>query len=69
MIFKRQPLREIKRQFFTPLKETMEMPDLIEVQKNSYKWFFDVGIKELFEEFSPVTDFTGRDLELNFSDY
>ncbi|MBI5022855.1 MAG: DNA-directed RNA polymerase subunit beta [Candidatus Magasanikbacteria bacterium] len=69
MIFKRQPLREVKRRFFTPLKETMEMPDLIEVQKNSYKWFFDVGIKELFEEFSPVTDFTGRDLELNFSDY
>ena len=69
MIFKRQPLREVKRQFFTSLKETMEMPDLIEVQKNSYKWFFDVGIKELFEEFSPVTDFTGRDLELNFSDY
>ncbi|MBI5728158.1 MAG: DNA-directed RNA polymerase subunit beta, partial [Candidatus Magasanikbacteria bacterium] len=45
------------------------MPDLIEVQKSSYAWFFSQGVKELFEEISPITDFTGRDLELYFEDY
>lgn len=45
------------------------MPDLIEVQKNSYHWLFETGIRELFDEFSPITDFTGRDIELSFTDY
>ncbi len=45
------------------------MPDLIEVQKASYAWFFKDGIRELFEEISPITDFTGRDLELYFQEY
>ncbi|TAN32175.1 DNA-directed RNA polymerase subunit beta [Patescibacteria group bacterium] len=47
----------------------MPLPDLIEVQKNSYDWFLKFGIKELFDELSPITDFTGRDLELYFDDY
>jgi DNA-directed RNA polymerase subunit beta len=47
----------------------MPLPDLLEVQKNSYDWFFKEGIKELFDELSPITDFTGRDLELYFEDY
>ena len=47
----------------------MAMPDLVEVQRSSYDWFFKTGIKELFEEISPITDFTGRDLELYFEDY
>ncbi|KKT54346.1 MAG: DNA-directed RNA polymerase subunit beta [Parcubacteria group bacterium GW2011_GWC2_44_22] len=45
------------------------MPDLIEIQKNAYAWFFKDGLKELFEEFSPIQDFIGRDLELWFQDY
>ncbi len=45
------------------------MPDLIEVQKDSYDWFIREGLKELFEEISPITDFIGRDLELYFKDY
>ncbi|MBT4120591.1 MAG: DNA-directed RNA polymerase subunit beta, partial [Candidatus Magasanikbacteria bacterium] len=45
------------------------MPDLVEVQKTSYDWFMKDGIKELFDEVSPLTDFTGRDLELYFEDY
>nr|BFD24790.1 MAG: DNA-directed RNA polymerase subunit beta [Candidatus Parcubacteria bacterium] len=45
------------------------MPDLIEIQKDSYKWFLDEGLAELFEEINPITDFIGRDLELYFEDY
>ncbi len=45
------------------------LPDLLVVQKDSYKWFFEKGIKELFEEVSPIRDFIGRDLELYLLDY
>jgi len=45
------------------------MPDLIEVQKNSYQWFLDHGLGELFEEVSPIRDFIGRDFELYFGRY
>ncbi|MBI4457574.1 DNA-directed RNA polymerase subunit beta [Candidatus Uhrbacteria bacterium] len=45
------------------------MPDLIEIQKKSYDWLFKDGLRELFEEVSPVKDFIGRDLELYFLDY
>lgn len=48
---------------------SMPTPDLIEIQKNSYDWFLKHGIKELFEEVSPITDFTGRDLELYLDNY
>ncbi len=42
----------------------MDLPDLIEIQKKSYQWFFDEGLTELFEEVSPIRDFTNRELEL-----
>ncbi len=45
------------------------MPDLIEIQKDSYAWFLKEGLKDLFEEVSPITDFIGRDLELYLEDY
>jgi len=57
----------IKR--FTELSEVIDLPDLIEVQKSSYQWFLKEGLKELFEEVSPIKDFIGRDLELYFLDY
>ncbi len=57
------------RKFFTPVKEVMPLPDLIEIQKRSYDWFFEEGLKELFEEVSPIRDYIGRDLELHFLDY
>lgn len=44
----------------------MPLPNLIEVQTNSYKWFLDEGIKELLEEITPIKDFTGNNLELHF---
>ncbi|NUM25962.1 MAG: DNA-directed RNA polymerase subunit beta [Candidatus Buchananbacteria bacterium] len=45
------------------------MPDLIEVQKDSYKWFLEHGLQELFEEISPIRDFIGRDFELSIGKY
>ena len=57
------------RRYFTEFKKFMPMPDLIEVQKNSYNWFLEEGLVDLFDEISPVTDFIGRDLNLYFEDY
>ena len=45
------------------------MPDLIAIQKQSYEWFLKDGLHELFDEISPIKDFTSRDLELYFTDY
>ncbi len=47
----------------------MALPDLIEVQKDSYRWFLEEGIRELLKELTPVKDFIGRDLELHLTDY
>lgn len=58
-----------KRKSFSELAEVMPMPELIEIQTDSYKWFLKEGLAELFDEINPVTDFIGRDLELYFEDY
>ncbi|KKT22327.1 MAG: DNA-directed RNA polymerase subunit beta [Parcubacteria group bacterium GW2011_GWE1_43_8] len=58
-----------ERRTFTPLKDAIPLPDLIEIQRSSYDWFFAEGLKELFDEISPIRDFIGRDLELYFLDY
>ena len=68
-IYKRQPTKNNERKFFTDIRDSLPLPDLIEAQKESYAWFFKEGMQELFEEVSPITDFTGRDLELYFEDY
>ncbi len=68
-IYKRQWNAEKERKFFSNFRDAMPVPDLIEAQKKSYAWFFSDGVKELFDEISPVTDFTGRDLEIYFEDY
>lgn len=57
------------RKYFTPLRDAMDLPDLIEVQKSAYQWFLDNGIRELFDEVSPIKDTMGRDLELVLGDY
>ncbi|OGY87655.1 MAG: DNA-directed RNA polymerase subunit beta [Candidatus Kerfeldbacteria bacterium RIFOXYA2_FULL_38_24] len=57
------------RKYFTSSRDAIELPDLIEVQKTSYRWFMENGLQELFEEISPIEDFTGRDLELYFDKY
>ncbi|MBU4331862.1 DNA-directed RNA polymerase subunit beta [Patescibacteria group bacterium] len=61
--------KTIERKVFTKNRDALPLPDLIEVQKDAYKWFFDQGLKELFEEINPIKDFIGRDLELYFLDY
>ncbi len=50
------------------IDEVLDMPNLIEVQKNSYKWFLDEGLKEVFKDVSGITDYTGN-LVLDFVDY
>jgi DNA-directed RNA polymerase subunit beta len=57
------------RKFFTSRHETQLLPNLIEVQLNSYKWFLEKGLKELLGEINPIRDFTGKNLELFFGDY
>lgn len=56
------------RMSFSKIDEVLDMPNLIEVQKNSYKWFLDEGLKEVFKDVSGVTDYTGN-LVLDFVDY
>jgi DNA-directed RNA polymerase subunit beta len=50
-------------------RDVLQPPELIEVQKDSYKWFLDEGLKELFDEINPIKDYIGRDLELYFDEY
>jgi len=46
-----------------------QLPHLIEIQKNSYQWFWKKGLREIFDEISPIRDWSGKDLELYFLDY
>ncbi len=55
--------------FFGKHPNVISLPNLIEVQLDSYKWFRETGLKELFEEVSPIRDWSGKDLELYFTDY
>ena len=45
------------RMSYSRQKEVLEMPNLIEIQKDSYQWFLDEGLKEVFEDISPISDF------------
>ena len=56
------------RMSYSRQKEVLEMPNLIEVQKNSYQWFLDEGLKEVFDDISPITDYSGH-LSLEFVDF
>ena len=56
------------RMSYSRQKEVLEMPNLIEVQKDSYKWFLEEGLKEIFHDISPITDHAGK-LVLEFFDY
>ena len=58
-----------KRIFFSKNPAVMDSPNLIKVQLDSFDWFVNEGIKEVFEEISPVHDFTGKNYELYFLDY
>jgi len=57
-----------KRRSYARIEEVRELPNLIEVQKSSYRWFLEKGLKEMFNDISPIEDFTGN-LILEFVDY
>ncbi len=57
-----------ERRNFSKIRNTYELKDLLEVQKKSYKWFLETGIKEVFEDLFPVENFSGT-LSLEFGDY
>ena len=61
-------LGENVRMSYGKINEVLEMPNLIEIQTNSYKWFLEEGLKEVFHDVSPITDYTGN-LILEFIDY
>ena len=56
------------RMSYSRQKEVLEMPNLIEVQKNSYQWFLSEGLKEVFDDISPIADYSGH-LSLEFADF
>ncbi len=56
------------RMSYSRQKEVLQMPNLIEVQKDSYQWFLDAGLKEVFADISPITDYSGH-LSLEFVDF
>src|SRR3989338_3904580 len=67
LMFKKE--EKSPRLFFSKQHETALLPNLIEVQLNSYKWFVEKGLKELLGEINSIKDFTGKNLELLFGDH
>lgn len=57
-----------KRRSYARIDEVLELPNLIEIQQKSYEWFLDQGLREMFQDISPIEDFTGN-LVLEFIDY
>lgn len=57
-----------QRRSYASIKEVLELPNLIEIQQASYRWFLENGLKEMFQDISPIEDFTGN-LVLEFIDY
>ena len=56
------------RKSFARYEEIQDMPNLLEIQKKSYKWFLETGLREVFRDTDAVTDYSGK-LELSFVDY
>ena len=61
--------KPLERKTFVDNQWQVELPNLIEVQLESYKWFLEEGIRELLDEISPITDFSGKKIELHFLDH
>jgi DNA-directed RNA polymerase subunit beta len=57
------------RKRYARIPEVLPVPNLIELQLESFRWFMDRGLRELFDEISPIKDFTGKVMELQFLDY
>jgi DNA-directed RNA polymerase subunit beta len=61
--------KQVERTSFANIYDAISVPRLIDTQLSSFRWFQEEGLQELFEEISPITDFTGKNLELRFLDY
>ncbi|HEX2142314.1 MAG TPA: DNA-directed RNA polymerase subunit beta [Candidatus Limnocylindria bacterium] len=58
-----------RRESFAHFPEVLPLPNLIQTQTDSFHWFIENGLRELLDEITPITDFTGKNLELHFRDY
>jgi DNA-directed RNA polymerase subunit beta len=58
-----------ERKSYARIPEVLPIPDLIELQRRSYDWFVEKGLRDLFDEISPISDFTGKAMELHFARY
>ena len=61
------PVDGSSRISFARIPEIQQVPDLIQVQRDSFQWFLNDGLRELFAEISPISDFTGRNMELELA--
>ncbi len=67
-MFNPVPVGKRTRYSYARIKEVMEMPHLLDIQRNSYQWFIDEGLNEILKDISPISDFTGN-LELHFKSF
>lgn len=67
-MFNPVPVGKRTRYSYARIKDVMEMPHLLDIQRNSYQWFLDEGLEEIFHDISPITDFTGN-LVLSFESF
>ena len=67
-MFNPVPVGKRTRYSYAKIKEVMEMPHLLDIQRNSYKWFMTDGLREIFDDISPIQDFTGN-LVLSFENF
>ena len=58
-----------RRENFSHIPEVLPLPNLIQTQTESFEWFVTTGLRELLEEITPITDFTGKNLELHFREF
>src|SRR6202142_2406273 len=66
---KNKTIRKTNRVFLTVADDAIELPNLVDHQNKSFQWFVDEGLGELLAEISPIDDYTGTKLSLNFKDY
>ena len=65
---KPQVFGKTERMSYAKYQEILEMPNMLRIQKDSYEWFLDEGLREVFKDVGVITDFSGK-LELSFLDY
>src|SRR5919106_2922526 len=58
-----------RRENFSHIPEVLPLPNLIQTQTESFEWFVTTGLRELLDEITPITDFTGKNLELHFREF